>query len=346
MGQPTAAAKTKQKTAEARLLGLASFIIEEGGSVTRKQIYERFPDDYRGSALAREKKFSRDKDALHHLGFSVELEQVTKEDFAYSIDPQACILPAIDFTPEEATLLWAAGTAALRLSLHPLREELESALRKLMLGARGMPPRAALVEDLAAPPEPADQKRTASGKHLATIVDAWERRRQLRLRYWRASEGKDIERDVDVFGWARRRGEWIFVGYCHLRKAVRVFYVSRVRGVSTPKGAKDDGYAIPPDFDIRRWSRQQIWEYLVHPPVAAKIAFRGVLARLAKQLLPGAKVETDATGVRVARLDVTNLRGLVRQALAWGPDAEVLEPESGRAMARAILDTMAQGGRP
>jgi len=71
-----------------------------------------------------------------------------------------------------------------------------------------------------------------------------------------------------------------------------------------------------------------------------------VLARLAKQLLPGAKVETDATGVRVARLDVTNLRGLVRQALAWGPDAEVLEPESGRAMARAILDTMAQGGRP
>jgi predicted DNA-binding transcriptional regulator YafY len=39
----------------------------------------------------------------------------------------------------------------------------------------------------------------------------------------------------------------------------------------------------------------------------------------------------------VARVEVRNLRGLVRQALAWGPEAELVSPEEGRAMAREIL---------
>jgi proteasome accessory factor B len=45
----------------------------------------------------------------------------------------------------------------------------------------------------------------------------------------------------------------------------------------------------------------------------------------------------------VARLVVKNLGGLVRQALAWGPEAELLEPADGRAMAREIL--LALSGR-
>jgi len=327
------------KPTEARLLGLASFILERGGSASRDDIYEAFPDDYRGNELAREKKFSRDKDALHRLGFALEMEQVGKNDYVYSIDPQACILPAIAFSPEEAALLWTAGTAALRLSLHPLRDELESALRKLAVAGRGLPPRAS-PEELSAVASP------EGGKTLEKLIDAWERRRRVRIRYWRVAAGEEVERDVDVYGWASRRGEWIFVGYCHLRKSERLFYVSRVREVLTPRGAKDSGYEIPARFDIRRWSRQQIWDYEVHPPRAAVIAFRGALARIAKQLVPGARVETDETGARVARLEVRNLRGLVRQALAWGPDAELVAPAEGRAMALEILDSMLTGARP
>jgi proteasome accessory factor B len=346
MAPSRAPAKKPKKPAEARLLGLASFILEQGGTATRERIYAAFPDDYRGSAAAREKKFSRDKEALHHLGFAMEAEQVTAEEVAYSIDAQACILPAIQFTPEEAALVWTAGTSALRLSRHPLRDDLESALRKLAIGARGLPPRATLAEELSAPAGPDDEKPSRTAKHLSSIIDAWERRRRIRLRYWRASEGKEVEREVDVYGWARRRGEWLFAGYCHLRQGVRVFYVSRVRGVSAPRGAMDRGYQIPAGFDIRRWSRQQIWDYEVHPPIEAAVAFRGPLARLARQLLPGAKVETDASGARIARLPVRNLRGLVRQALAWGPDAELLVPEQGRALAREILAAMSKEVRP
>jgi predicted DNA-binding transcriptional regulator YafY len=331
---------SRDKTAEARLLGLASWILEQPEPVTRERIYGAFPADYRGAPAAAEKKFSRDKDALRRLGFNIEVVPLGKNDTGYSIDPRSCALPAIEFTPEEAALLWTAGTAALRLSRHPLRDELESALRKLVVGAHGLPPRAAPTDELSSDATPEDDKL------LVKLADAWERRRRVRIRYWRVSRGEEVERDVDVYGWASRRGEWIFVGYCHLRRGVRVFYVSRVRAVKPVSGAKDGGYEIPATFDIRRWSRQQIWDYEVHPPMVAVVRLKGALARIGKQLLPGAAFSTDASGARVARLEVRNLRGLVRQALAWGPDAELLEPEDGRAMARELLSSLADGSAP
>ena len=148
-----------------------------------------------------------------------------------------------------------------------------------------------------------------------------------------------VQRQVNVYGWALRRGEWILVGHCHLRKAVRIFYLSRCRKLKkNGVRAQDPDYQIPADFDIRRWSRQQVWDYDVHAPLSAVVRFRGSLARVAKQLLPEAKLSTEPSGARIARLEVRNLRGLVRQALAWGLEAELVEPVEGRAMAREILE--------
>jgi predicted DNA-binding transcriptional regulator YafY len=350
----------KEKTAEARLLGLASWILEQQDPVTRRQIYDAFPDDYRGSAEAAEKKLSRDKDALRRLGFTLETEQLGRDEgqVGYSIDARSCTLPAIELSPDEAALLWTAGTAALRLSEHPLRDDLESALRKLVVGARGLPPRAAATEELASqvgarPPTPGQalgpgrvDRRGRGDETLEKLVDAWERRRRVRIRYWRIASGEEVERDVDVYGWASRSREWIFVGYCHLRQGVRLFYLSRVRSVRAAGGARDGGYEIPAAFDIRRWSRQQPWDYELHPPCPAVVRLGGALARIARQLMPGARVEADAAGGRVAALEVRNLRGLVRQVLAWGPDAELVEPEAGRKMALEILSSISGWSAP
>jgi predicted DNA-binding transcriptional regulator YafY len=327
----------KARSTEARLLGLAAWILEQGDPVTRQQIFEAFPADYGGRADAAERKFSRDKDALERLGFTITLAQLAGDEQGpgYAIDPRSCRLPAIELAPEEAALLWTAGTSALRLSLHPLREELGSALRKLTLGVTGLPPRAAPTEELAA-----DLPGAVDG-FLEKLIDAWERRRRVAIRYWRVTTGEEVERQVDVYGWASRRGEWLFAGHCHLRNALRVFYVSRVRSVKPAPGAKDDGYRIPDGFEIRRWSRQEPWDYEVHEPREATVRFRGALARIVPQLLPGAAISTDQAGARLATLAVRNLRGLVRQCLAWGPDAELLSPAEGRAMAREILADLA-----
>ncbi len=342
-----AKARTAKKPHEARLLRLAAWILEQSEPVTRAQIYAAFPDEYGGKPDAAERKFTRDKDALKRLGFNLETEELggREEQVGYAIDARTSMLPPVDLGPEEAAAVWTAGVGALRLSLHPLRDEMESALRKLVVGAKGLPPRAAAMEEIG--PEPSADTE----KLLPKLVEGWERRRRIRISYWRVSEGKVVERDVDVYGWARRRGEWIFVGHDHLRNGTRIFYLSRVRAlrqvglprneaeVRTRRGKQGD-YDIPETFDIRRWSRQQIWDYDVHPPIAAAVRFRGSLAGIARQLLPAARLTTDQSGARVAHLAVRNLRGLVRQALAWGPEAEVLEPSEARATAREILTSI------
>lgn len=331
--------RKKPTSTEARLLGVVTFILSRSEPVTRRELYAAFPDDYAGSAEAKEKKFTRDKDAIERLGYAIETVEVGGDDqTGYTIDPCHHALPAIDLGPDEAAVVWAAGAAALRFSSHPLREDLEAALRKLLVGARGLPPPAAAPEELGTEPaRPADRT-------LAKLVSAWERRKRVTITYWKVGDDAEVERQVDVYGWASRRGEWLFAGWCHLRQAVRVFYLSRVRALKVNPGAPGrPDYAIPADFDIRRFSRQQIWDYVVHPPRPATVRFTGSLARLARQLLPGAKVVTDAEGARVARLEVRNLRGLVRQALAWGPEAELLEPPEGRALAREILAAAAPG---
>jgi proteasome accessory factor B len=336
-------------TPEARRLRLAAWLLAQTEPVTRGQIYEALPDDYDPGdgegprAAAAERKFTRDKDALRRLGFAIDKVDLGSRDDAvgYVLDARACALPAIDFGDDEAAAVWTAGVGAARFSDHPLREELESALRKLLVGAKGLPPRAAAAAELAGAPYP------APGALLARLIEAWERRKRITVDYHRVKTGETVRRTVDVYGWAGRRGEWIFAGHDSLRNEVRVFYLSRVRSLTVNgRRAQDPDYDVPAGFDIRRWSRQEIWDYDVHPPRAAAVRLRGGLARLARQLLPGARVETDATGARLARLEVRNLRGLVRQALAWGPEAELVEPEEGRALAREILAGVAARPTP
>ncbi len=331
----------KAPTAEARLLGLASWIIAQGEPVTRSRIYAQFKRHYGGSAAAKEKKFGRDKQDLERLGFVLLGEPLgtgQEEQYGYRIDARASSLRGVDLTPDEAAVVWTAGVSALRLSDHPLRDELENALRKLAMATRALPPRASDPADLGG-----DGTRPDGGKTLEKLVRAWERRKRVRLEYYRVTSDELTVRDVDLYGWARRRGEYILVGHCHLRGALRLFYLSRVQAVSPNTkrpGAPD--YVIPEDFDIRTWTRQEIWDYRVHAPVAAAVRVSGSLVKLAPQLFPDdVPLEREESGARVARLQVRNLRGLVRQALAWGPEAEVLEPPEARALARELLDGLA-----
>lgn len=329
--------KTRSRSAaEARLLRLAAFLVARGEPVTREEIYQAFPRDYAGTAEARERKFTRDKRDLHRLGIPVVFVEEAGAAGAYLVDPTSCTLPRLEFAPAEAAVLWTAGQAALRGGDHPLRDDLEVALRKLAVGASGLPPRAASLEA-----DPAILERARVRQWLATLAEAVERRKRVKLVY-RKPGGPVTRRLVDVHGYACRRGQWIFVGFCHLRNAPRLFLLERVRSLRlAPARGTGHDYEVPRDFDLHAWSRQEAWEYLVHEPREVVLRFRGSLARIASQLLPRARFSSEPGGGRLARLAVRNLRGIVRQALAWGPEAELVEPAEGRAMAREMLAGLA-----
>lgn len=159
---------------EARLLRLAAWFADQGRPVTREEVFEAFPDGYSGTAAAREKKFTRDKADLESLGVPVRHVADLGENGAYVVDTGAAFLPRLEFPVQEAAAVWLAGQSALRSHDHPLRNDLEVALRKLVVGARGLPPRAATLEVDGVVPEPATCTATpggaASGSSPATAT--------------------------------------------------------------------------------------------------------------------------------------------------------------------------------
>ncbi len=325
--------KRRSGGAEQRLLKVAARLLSDAEPVTFAQLREELPGDYGGRPDAAEKKWARDKEALRDLGFAVRWVDMLDERGAYTIDPTSCYLPRIDLSEEEAAVVWLAGRAALR-SPHPLRDELETALRKLVAGAAGLPPRASQPEL-----EPADPARAAAGEpdRLRLVAGACLRRKRLWMRYASTYRG-ETERYVDPWGYAYRKGDWIFVGWCHDRRSPRIFYLRRVLEMElAPVKAKGPDFAVPDDFDVRTWSRQEPWDWRFHEPKRALVRFDGSLARIAPKLLRGAKLTAAPDGARHAALEVRNLEGLVRQVLAWGPEAEIVEPDEGRVIAREML---------
>ncbi|HET9553183.1 MAG TPA: WYL domain-containing protein [Anaeromyxobacteraceae bacterium] len=337
----------REEPAERRILRMVAWMMERTEPFTRGDLVAAVPREYAGGAEAVQKKFQRDKAAAERLGVAVR--NVDGDPTVYLVDRSALHLARLAFEPAEAAVLWMAGRAGLRAADHPLRPDLEAALRKLTIGAKGLP---AVAPGPGGLPPPASGDELAERLHL--LAEAVQRRRRLHLVY-RGGGGEETTRDVDVHGYGLRRGEWFFVGHCHLRGASRLFYLRRVvklldrkvaaagHACAVPKDAKGGDYQVPSGFDLDAWRAQQPWDYLAHPPVAATVRLGGPLARGARALLPGAELSAAPDGARLATLQVRDLDGLVRQVLAWGEHAELLSPPEGRARAREILDAV--GGR-
>ncbi len=325
--------------AERRIIRIITWMKERTEPFSRDDLVEAFPREYTGSPAAIEKKFLRDKAVIERLGIALRLDE--GEATSYLVDRTALHLARIDFERGEAAVVWMAGRAAARAAGHPLAAELTSALRKLVVGTGGLPATVPGPGALAPPPE-----SKALGEWLELLADAVQRRRRLHLDY-QGGSGAATVRDVDVFGYGLRDGDWFFVGHCHLRGAPRIFFLRRVVSMqagrdpghdcAVPKDAKGGDFTVPRDFDFDGWKTQRPWDYLAHPPIEAVVRLGGTLAHMARKLLPRAAVTVLPDGRREARLPVRNLDGLVRQVLAWGPSAELAAPPEGRARARAIL---------
>ena len=324
----------KQREPAQRLMEVASWVLANGPSFKTADVFGAFPDYTRNGPAAAEKQWTRDKDRLEKLGLPI---RYVEHDHEYVVHRDEFQLPAIRFPADERAVLGMAAQAVLRLSGNPLQAELVSALRKLRCADPDAP------AELALPMSRREEDLDPAREHQVevTIRDALFHRKRVHMRYFTVWSGTEAERDVDLYGLGWRRGTWFFVGFCHLRQALRVFYPSRVREISinTEKPASPD-YDIPPDFDIRQFVAQKEWDYWVHSPREAVVHLRGGLAHIATSLLPKAALEPRPDGTVCARLRVRNLGALVRQCLAWGPDAELIAPEDGRQRATAMLSLL------
>lgn len=313
-----------------RLLDLISLLLASREPLSFEEIQHAFPEDYgQGGEDAIARKFERDKADILALGLPLKLcmgDEYEKE--GYCIERQRYGQPALDLGPEELALLFLAGSAALDLESSPFEGDLVLALSKIALAA-GVASGTSTRQTRVAP---VGQAAPTAGlrlrEHLTVLRRAIAERKTLTLTYHGLWKNETTQRKVDGYGLAYRRGVWILVGRCHLRQAVRIFHVDRIRGLAiNPVKPRTPDFELPAGFVLAEHVPREPWQVRAHPPVVAAVRFEPPLAdAMAAELGPEA-VEVEEDGpARIVRLRCTYLDGLLPSVLACRDRAMVLEP--------------------
>jgi proteasome accessory factor B len=338
--RPKRATRERALEKTERLLDLIALFLDAREPVSWSDLREAFPDEYgRGASAAAERKFERDKAELADLGIALDYRPSSDESKeGYVLLREEYYLPEIRFEPDEMAVLYAAGSAALASGAFPGRADLAHALHKIAFVGNEDPAPATLRLFV----EHAPAKSEVAGM-LEQLWQALLAHKRVRLRYRGVGRERETVREVEPWGLCLRRGVWVLVGFCRLRKAKRTFHVDRIVEISVnPTRPRTPDYEVPKGFDIAEVAREQVWEHRFHPAMSVEIGLSGDLAPLAARLFPSARVEERAGSARVT-VKATYLDGLLRRVLALGESASVFGPAEATRRFAAMLRALEQG---
>ncbi len=304
-----------------RLLDLITYLLNSKEPVSWRKIKNHFPDDYaRGVEESNQRKFERDKAELISLGIPIDYQSAAEsQKEGYLIRKERLFLSEIQFSPEEFSLLMLAANAVLGNESFPYRDQLESALNKII----------SLQPNFSPPPDEISMtltpmRNSAPSTVIQRLQDALDRRKSVFIRYHAFSTREVTERRVDPYGLLFSRGKWTLVGQDHLRGELRNFVLSRVKKleINTRRPGTPD-FKIPEDFSLHRYQNRQPWEFDRHQPITVVLEIAP--HRLAELLPQLSKAEQLGEGR--FRLIVTNSARLISWVLEQKTDVRILEPQ-------------------
>jgi predicted DNA-binding transcriptional regulator YafY len=172
-------------------------------------------------------------------------------------------------------------------------------------------------------------------------------RRIVRVRYYSCSRDEETLGSIDPYHLTYFNGGLYLVGHCHLRQAVRVFAVERIRSLDVLRST----FTIPVTFDAKEYL-EGAWGILRGDLVTVRVLFSKAVARYIAERLwhPSQKLRELDDGRLEVTLRVADTLEVRRWILGYGVHAEALEPatlrEALRAEAEALVDRLTPSRRP
>ncbi|MFO7588146.1 MAG: WYL domain-containing protein [Gemmatimonadota bacterium] len=150
------------------------------------------------------------------------------------------------------------------------------------------------------------------------LEDATSRRLRCRIRYLSADGTGPSERTLDPYAIVYASGRWYAIGWCGARAEVRVFRVDRVLEAAVTS----ERFEAPEAFDPAEYVRDgHVFRSDVE--VTARVRYSARIAPWVRERGPCEPLEGGAVAVAYPTADPG---WVVRHVLAYGPDAELLEP--------------------
>jgi predicted DNA-binding transcriptional regulator YafY len=179
------------------------------------------------------------------------------------------------------------------------------------------------------------ERRTAPAEHFGMVATAVLKRSRLWIRHYNRKEDRQTEREISPQRLVHYRDNWYVDGYCHMREALRSFAVDAIRAAELrdarakeiPAAELDEhlgsGYGIFAGRDVQ-------WAALRFTPEAARWV-------AAQSWHPKQRARFEEGGSYLLEIPYANDRELLMEILKFGPDVEVLAPETLRSQIRARL---------
>ena len=236
-------------------------------------------------------------------------------------------LPAISISESDLFSVCVAQTVLSQFRNTPLFSKLSSVFQKIR---DSLPDKTTIHpswmnERILVFPEPATRVKSDIWDILAKGI---RDNRCLAIRHSRAvpKSGDSVEeRVVDPYYLVSYKGEWYLSTYCHHRKAIRTFAVSRIASARI----LDESFKMPADMNKKTMFGDQfgiIWKDKFYK---IRIRFSSEIAPFIRerQWHPEQKIKDIRGGGLILEFTTNHLNEVKDWVLSWGPGATVLAPQ-------------------
>jgi len=173
---------------------------------------------------------------------------------------------------------------------------------------------------------------------FSAVLLALSHDRQLAITYASGYTAETTQRTVDPLHLLLYMGNWHLIAYCHERRGIRDFLLSRMLGAEVLATKTENRVAAP---EIKEKIEKRYGIFFDGPEYLVVLRFRPQSARHVRDQVwfPGQVSEVQADGSLILKFPVADFREIIRDLLPFAADVEVLEPAELR---RLIAETIAR----
>lgn len=297
-----------------RLLSILR-LLDNRGRCTPQTLAEKFNTT--------ERNIYRDINDLNAAGFSIVFDKAAG---TYRFTDPDFTLRDLDLTSEELKALLVGKQVATRLG-QPFEKSFLSLLKKAKkdTGSRtrdrykGIEGESRFWIDI----DDAESFEEVERQYKA-LNEALDKKVAVEIVYSAMGTEKEMTRVVAPYGLVFNYGLWYMIGHCHLRNAIRVFALDRIKDIKLT----NSHYDITSGFKISEYF-QPGWQMLRYgEPVEVVVEFTSHYARWIKRRKwhPTQKIEDRPDGGIEFRVTVQGTRELKWWLYHWIPHCKVLSP--------------------
>ncbi len=180
----------------------------------------------------------------------------------------------------------------------------------------------------------------ASEEVFKVVLEGCLKRLSLRFIYYSPATDERLERRVDPYHLLNYMGTWHLIGYCHLRKEIRDFSLSRISEPRLLEGT----FQLPVEFDFQEYFLSTFGLYKGKSKKKVTLRFSPGKSKWIKGQIwhKDQKVNHLKDGSMEISFPVSDFSEIQREVLKHGSDVEVIKPKALRRLIKTEAQAIAQ----